>query len=73
MTTTPPPGPICTPRGVGIDPRLGAALRAQAASRKDYSPQAILKFHHTSSLDYRTCHGLPVKLEFCFLGGKEGV
>ena len=37
MTTTPPP------RGFGIDPRLGAAaLRAPAASREDYRPQAIL-------------------------------
>ena len=42
MTTTPPPGPTRTPRGFGIDPRLGvAALRAPAASKEDYRPQAI--------------------------------
>ena len=53
MTTTPPPVPTCTPRGFGIDPRLGAvALRAPAAYREDSRPQAILKFHHPSSLDY---------------------
>ena len=51
MTTTPP----------RIDPRLGAAaLRAPAASREDSRPQAILKFHRPSSLDYRARHGLPV-------------
>ena len=45
----------------GIDPRLGeAALRAPAASREDSFPQAILKFHHPSSLDYRACQGLLV-------------
>ena len=54
MTTTPPPG------GFGIDPRLGAAaLRAPAAFREDSRPQAILKVHRPSSLDYRACHGLP--------------
>ena len=43
MTTTPP----------RIDPRLGVAvLRAPAASREDSCSQAILKFHHPSSLDY---------------------
>ena len=53
MTTTPP----------RIDPRLGAAaLRAPAASREDSRPQAILKFHRPSSLDYRAHHGLPVNL-----------
>ena len=58
MTTTLPPG------GFGIDPRIGAAaLRAQAASKEDSRPQAILKFHHTSSLDYKARHGLLVN--FC--------
>ena len=61
MTTTLPPGPTCTPRGFGIDLRLGAvALRAPAASREDSRPQAILKFHRPSSLDYRVRHELPV-------------
>ena len=61
MTTTPPPGPTCIPRGFGFDPKLGAAaLRAPAASREDSRPQAILKFHRPSSLDYRARHGLPV-------------
>ena len=53
MTTTPP----------RIDPRLGAAaLRAPAASMVDSRPQAILKLHRPSSLDYRARHGSPVKL-----------
>ena len=50
------------PGGFGIDPRLGAAaLRAPAASKEDYRPQAILKLHRPSSLDYRVRHELPVK------------
>ena len=61
MTTTPPPGPTRTPRGFGIDPRLGAAaLRAPAASREDFHPQAILKLHRPSSLDYRARHRLQI-------------
>ena len=33
MTSTPPPGPPPTPRGFGIDPRLGAdTISALAAS-----------------------------------------
>ena len=61
MTTTPNPGPTRTPKGVEIDFRIGAAtLRAPAASMEDSRPQAILKFHRLSSLDYRACHGLPV-------------
>ena len=61
MTTTPPPGPTRTPRGVGIDSRLGVvALRAPAASRENSRPQAILKLHRPSSLDYRARHGPPV-------------
>ena len=44
----------------GIDPRIGvAATRAPVASREDSCPQAILKVHCPSSLDYRACHGLP--------------
>ena len=59
MTTTPP----------RIDPRLGAtALRAPASSRKDSRPQAILKFHRLSSLDYSVRHGRPVQVEItCFM------
>ena len=50
------------PGGIGIDPRLGApALRAPEASREDSCPQAILKFHHPGSLDYRARHGLPIQ------------
>ena len=61
MTTTPPPELTRTPRGIGINPRPGAAaLRAPADSREDSCPQAILEFHCTSSLDYRARHGLPV-------------
>ena len=59
MTTTPP----------RIDPRLGAAaLRAPAASKVDYRPQAILKFHRPSSLDYIARQGLPVKFGKTFSG-----
>ena len=44
MTTTPP----------RIDPRLdAAALRAQAASREDSRPQAIIKFQSRNRFDYR--------------------
>ena len=51
--------------GFGVDPRIGAAaLRAPTASRGDSNPHAILKFHHSSSLDYRACHGLPVRLQY---------
>ena len=38
-----------------IDPRI-----CVAASKKKSCPQAILKFHYTSSLDYRACYGLQV-------------
>ena len=49
------------PGGFEIDPRIGAAtLRAAAASKEDSCPQAILKLHHPSSLDYRARHVLPV-------------
>ena len=51
MTTTPNPGPT----------RIGAvAQRAPAASMEDSRPQAILKFHRLSSLDYRVRHELLV-------------
>ena len=54
MTTTPPQG------GFDIDPRLGAAaIGAPAASREDSCPQAIIKFHFPTSLDYKARHGLP--------------
>ena len=47
--------------GFGIDSRIGAAAaRAPAASMEDSRPQAILKFHRLSSLDYRVRHELPV-------------
>ena len=55
MTSTPPPGPTRTPRGVGIDSRLGVvALRAPAASRENSRSQVIFKFHRPSNLDYST-------------------
>ena len=42
------------PEGFGIDPRLGeAALRAQAASKEDSRPHAILKLQPRNSFDYR--------------------
>ena len=48
-------------REFGIDSRIGAAsTRAPAASMEDSRPQAILKFHRLSSLDYRVRHELPV-------------
>ena len=57
MTTTLPPGTTRTPGRFGIDPRLGAAaLRAPAASKKDYRPQAILKFQPRNSFHYRGCY-----------------
>ena len=37
-----------------------ATIRAPAVLLEDYRPQAILKFHRPSSLDYRACYGLPV-------------
>ena len=44
-----------------IDPRIGVAgPRALAASMDDSHPQAILKFHRPSSLDYRARHRLQV-------------
>jgi len=60
-----------------IDSRIGAAaLRGPSASKKDIRPQAIrpqaiLKFHHPSSLDYRAHHRLPVEhtlmvMIFCY-------
>ena len=50
-----------TPGGIEIGSRIGAAAqRALAASKEDSRPQAILKFHCPSSLDYRARHGLPV-------------
>ena len=75
MTTTPPPGPPPTPGGFGIDPRLGAAaLRAPAASKQDSRSQAILKFQHLSSLDYRVRHELPVicAVFFHLMAGSPG-
>ena len=52
------------PGGFEIDSRIGAAApRAPAASMEDSRPQAILKFHRLSSLDYRVRHELPVMIE----------
>ena len=51
----------CTIRGGWNQPWLDAiASRVPAASRADSQPQAILKFHCPSSLDYRARYGLPV-------------
>ena len=53
------------PGGFEIDSGIGAtAPRAPEASMEDFRPQAILKFHRLSSLDYRVCHELPV-LQHC--------
>ena len=53
------------PGGFGIDSRIDAAApRAPAASMEDSCPQAILKFHRLSSLDYRVRHELPVISSF---------
>ena len=47
--------------GFEIDSRIGAAAtRAPAASKEDSHPQAILKAHRLSSLDYRSRHVVPV-------------
>ena len=40
---------------------------APAASREDSRPQAILKYHHPSSLDYRARQVLPVNLVTVFV------
>ena len=49
------------PEEFEIDSRMGvAAPRAPAASKEVFHPQAILKFHRPSSLDYRARHVLPV-------------
>ena len=53
--------PHCAPGVFEIDPKLDAATqRAPAASREDFSPQAILKFHRPSRLDCRVRNKLPV-------------
>ena len=60
MTTKTNPGP--TQEGIEIDSRIGAAAtKAPAASREDSHPQAILKFHHPNSLDYKVCRELPYR------------
>ena len=44
---------------------LGLAVtRAPTVSREDFRPQAILKFHCPSSLDYRPRYGLLVTMVF---------
>ena len=63
-TTTANPGP----GGFSIDPRIGAATtRAPASSNEDYRPQAILKFHYPSGLDYRACHRLSFENDNLFV------
>ena len=70
MTTTLPQEQPSPPEGFRIDPRLGAAtLRAPAVSREDFCPQAILKFHPPSSLDYKGLPQSPVSLK-SLLNGK---
>ena len=60
MTTTRPQDQTAPTGGFGIDPSLGAAaLRDPAASKGDSCPQAILRFHRPSSLDYSARHGIP--------------
>ena len=54
---------LAPPGWCRIDPGLGAAAtRLPAASREDSHPQAILKFHRLSRLDYRASNELPVKV-----------
>ena len=51
--------------GFEIYPRIDAATTsAPEAFKKDSRPQAILKFHSPSSVDYRARHRLPVFLWF---------
>ena len=50
-----------TPGMFGINSRIGAAATgAPAVSREDYRSQAILKFYHPSSLDYKAYHRILV-------------
>ena len=57
------------PEGFEIDSRIGAAApRAPTVSKVDSRPQAILKFHRLSSLDYRVRHKLPVQSDFIYIG-----
>ena len=50
------------PEGIEIDSRIGvSASRAKASSKEDSRPQAILKFHRPSNMDYIALHGLPVR------------
>ena len=39
-----------------------ATIGVPAILLEDFRPQAILKFHRPSSLDWRACHGLPVQI-----------
>ena len=60
------------PMGAGgeIDLRLDVVTtRVTAASRVDSLPQAILRFHDSSSLDYRARHGLlkPIRLQLALV------
>ena len=54
---------LAPPEVFEIDSRIGAAApRPPAASKEDSCPQAILKFHRLSSLDYRALHGPSVDI-----------
>ena len=52
MTTTLPQDQPTPQMGVGIDPALNAVIKmVLPASREDFYPQDILKFHRSSSLE----------------------
>ena len=72
MTTTPNRDQPTPPGEFEIDFRTGlATTRAPEASKEDSHPQAILKFHRPSSLNYRAQHGLPVR-DICIWQTKFG-
>ena len=57
-----PQGHASPHKGSDIDQGISAdTTGAPAILLEDSRPQAILKFHHPSSLDYRARHGLPDK------------
>ena len=61
MTTTLPKDQPTPQEVIGIDPGLSAVTTmAPVASREDSRPQAIFKFYHLSSLDYKAYLRSPI-------------
>ena len=66
-----PQGHASPHKGSDIDQGISAdTTGAPAILLEDSRPQAILKFHRPSSLDYRAHHGLPV-LQKCILNSRK--